>query len=221
MLRFLDSHPYAAEDVVWTVLLGATPIYVIRPAGAYAASVYERLRGYLASQIEGASDVVAVPGYMGGMISLSTGAKIPQLLPDLRGFFSWRLEDAAKAVTPPKGAAKEDWRAMLGNFLSRLHFELRNTGLRGDHRALNFTATHAFMTHGAFIDGLNQDLSFDGFTVEPSAFGPPGSECYDVALSFFHPKQRLEVSKLVYRYTVDVSDVIPVVIGEPLSWRAY
>lgn len=229
LLRFLDQHPYAAEDVVWTLLVGSTPIYVLRPAGAYAATVYERLRGYLAAQVEGKTNVVAVPGYMGGVISLSNGAKLPQLLPDLRGFFSWRLEEAAQAVVPesaaaraaPKGAARSDWRAVLGNFLSRLHFELRNTGLRGDHRALNFTATHAFMTHGAFIDAINQDLGFDSFSVEPSAFSPPGSECYDVALTFFHPKQRLEVSRLVYRYTVDVSDVIPVVVGEPLAWRAY
>ncbi|MCW5689354.1 MAG: hypothetical protein KIT76_12485, partial [Pseudolabrys sp.] len=41
----------------------------------------------------------------------------------------------------------------------------------------------------------------------------PDSECYDVEVSFFGPDNVLKANR-VFRYTVDVSDVIPVTIGD-------
>ena len=49
----------------------------------------------------------------------------------------------------------------------------------------------------------------------------PGSDCYDVTLSFFNPKERLTVARKEYRFTIDVSDVVPVTVGEVRAWSVY
>jgi hypothetical protein len=53
--------------------------------------------------------------------------------------------------------------------------------------------------------------------VEKSPICRPDSDCYDVKLSFFDPENN-QRSNQVFRFTIDVSDVIPVTIGEIRSW---
>jgi hypothetical protein len=40
-------------------------------------------------------------------------------------------------------------------------------------------------------------------------------------MSFFDPTKRYERSRHVYRYTVDVSDVIPVTVGKIRHWDVF
>jgi hypothetical protein len=40
-------------------------------------------------------------------------------------------------------------------------------------------------------------------------------------LTFFNPSRRLEQARRVYRFTVDVSDVIPVTVGKVRHWDVY
>jgi hypothetical protein len=53
--------------------------------------------------------------------------------------------------------------------------------------------------------------------VKKSPVCRPDSDCYDVELSFFNPNNT-NVANRVYRFTVDVSDVIPVTVGAVRSW---
>ncbi len=64
-------------------------------------------------------------------------------------------------------------------------------------------------------------LELDGIDVEVSPICRPGSECWDVKLTFFDPARRLERARRVYRFTVDVSDVVPVTVGTVRAWSVY
>ena len=67
------------------------------------------------------------------------------------------------------------------------------------------------------MTGGNLDL--DTIVVAKSPVCRPDSDCYDVELGFFNPSN-LQEARTVARFTVDVSDVIPVTLGEPRFWRA-
>jgi hypothetical protein len=49
----------------------------------------------------------------------------------------------------------------------------------------------------------------------------PGSEYFDVLLTFFDPTDRLGRAPLRARFTIDVADTVPVMIGEPVTWYEY
>jgi hypothetical protein len=46
----------------------------------------------------------------------------------------------------------------------------------------------------------------------------PDSDCWDVKLHFFFPARQVQTVRKVYRFTVDVSDVVPVTVGPVRSW---
>ncbi len=64
---------------MWTLKLGATAIYVIRPLGAFAAEGYSRLRTYYAAQTNGTANQVSVPGWLGGNAMLRGSSPVPGL----------------------------------------------------------------------------------------------------------------------------------------------
>jgi len=55
--------------------------------------------------------------------------------------------------------------------------------------------------------------------VEKSPFCRLDSDCWDVKLAFFDPENDQRAWRVV-RYTIDVSDVMPVTIGDPKAWAA-
>jgi hypothetical protein len=59
----------------------------------------------------------------------------------------------------------------------------------------------------------------DNITVERSPFCRIDSDCWDVVIKFFDPDNVLR-SKLNFRFTVDVSDIMPVTLGPVRSWSS-
>jgi hypothetical protein len=49
-LKYLDSNPWDAAAIYWTLSLDATPIYAVRPTGPFALEAYKRLRDFLGSR---------------------------------------------------------------------------------------------------------------------------------------------------------------------------
>jgi hypothetical protein len=49
-------------------------------------------------------------------------------------------------------------------------------------------------------------------------YAPAWSEGWDMLVYFFYPHRPEQHVRNVYRYTVDVSDVIPVTVGRMRSW---
>ena len=61
-------------------------------------------------------------------------------------------------------------------------------------------------------------MDLDSIDATPSAICRPGADCWDVELTFFDP-ENLNRAREVTRITVDVSDVIPLRVGEAREWR--
>ena len=111
----------------------------------------------------------------------------------------------------------EHIRLALADFLNRVYYDLRNLGKTSHDRALNFGVTNAFQAMQAFTDPLVRGMQLDSIHVEKSPFCRMDSDCWDVKLRFFDPENNLRAKRII-RYTIDVSDLIPVTMGEPRTW---
>jgi hypothetical protein len=107
----------------------------------------------------------------------------------------------------------------LTDFLNRVYYDHRNLGVTPQDRALNFSATNAFQATQVIRSVTTGGLDLDSITVKKSPVCRPDSDCWDVELGYFDPTN-LQVARTVARFTVDVSDVIPVTLGVPRFWRA-
>ncbi len=226
----LQENPSHATGVIWTLNQDATPIYAIRPAGAYAAETYERLREFLDGQWKEGVERVSIPGVVSGTETLMSGQVVPVIYPELRGMFSWSTAALLEAVVgkaPAKSAKEEERRAHeekqegLRNFLERVYEEMRNLGLTSQERALNFSATNAFQAQLVFKKAIEEGTQLDTIEVEKSPLCRPGADCWEVKLIFFDPARRFEQARKVYRFTVDVTDVVPATLGTLRQWHVY
>jgi cyanobactin maturation PatA/PatG family protease len=228
MVAYLRQHPSEAKALIWTVNLELTAIYAIRPEGSFAEQIYGALVDLLAGQIVAETDPgyierVSVPGYLtGGSVKLFSGQYVPEVgVENLRGIYGWPVSTLIAAVTETVGpdADQEAVREALRGFLDRVYYDLRNLGVTSADRALNFAATNAFQAATAFRSALLRRYVLDNITVERSPFCRIDSDCWDVVLKFFDPENVLR-SKLNFRFTVDVSDLMPVTLGPVRSWSS-
>jgi cyanobactin maturation PatA/PatG family protease len=228
-LAFLTSNPAFASALIWTLSQDATPIYAVLPAGPFAAQSYERLREFLNDQLTAAVERVSVPGVTAGTAALLSGQVVPLIVPEFRGLYSWSSRRLVEAVAgaPPKAKDAEGLKAHekksqdIGNFLQRVYYEFRNLGLAPQERAMNYAGTNAFQAERVFEMAIASELVLDSIDVDRSPICRPGSDCWDVKLTFFNPSRRLEHARRVYRFTVDVSDVVPVTVGKVRHWDMY
>lgn len=216
LLDYLEQNPWEAQSLIWTLNLDATPIYAIMPAGPYANVTYERLRSFMRDEN---IERISIPGYLAGSIRLMSGQTVPAIIPEVRGMYGWSIaaliEDLRQAY--PAGPSEEDYRNKIREYLERIYYEFRNLGVTPQERALNFSATNAFQIADVMSTGTAADVGLDTITVEKSPICRPDSDCYDVKLQFFNLQDSRRAGK-VYRFTVDVSDAIPVSIGRVRSW---
>jgi cyanobactin maturation PatA/PatG family protease len=211
---------HAVTRITWTLSIDATPIYAIQPVGAFSDVGYKNLLNFLSEQINEGVERVSIPGYVGGKVALLSGQTVPVIVPELAGMASWST--AALVKTFVGGESADSVRAQkLTNFLERVYYELRNLGVTSEERALNFAATNAFQADKVFVSALEHEFELDSIDVEPSPICRPGSDCWDVKLGFFDPKHRMEQARQIHRFTIDVSDVIPVTVGAVKSWSVY
>jgi cyanobactin maturation PatA/PatG family protease len=229
MLAYLESHPSDAGAVEWTLSLDGTPIYAIRPQGPFAAEAYQELRRFLREQLEEGVERISVPGIITGKARLLMGQVVPVIAPELRGMYSWSTKALVEAVVGPAPAAEAHAEAKakheqkstgLRNFLDRVYHALRNLGVMPADRAVNFAATNAYSIEKAFEAALKEKerVELESINVARSPICRPSSDCWDVEVYFFFPDRPVQTVRKVYRFTVDVSDVVPVTIGATRSW---
>jgi cyanobactin maturation PatA/PatG family protease len=222
-LTYLDGNPFDASSVIWTLNLDATPIYAIQPVGPFAATGYERLREALRAQFAEGVELISVPGVIGGSTRLQSGQVVPVIVPAVRGMHTWATKPLVEHVlgAPPEDAREREeydrLAAGLTNFLERVYYDLRNLGITGEERALNYSATNASQIADVIRSTTTDQLDLDRLAVKKSPVCRPDSECYDVELSFFNPANT-NVANRVFRFTVDVSDIIPVTVGPVRTW---
>lgn len=227
MLAHLDEHPWDAAAVEWTLSLDGTPIYAVRPQGPFAADVYKQLRRFLREQLDEGVERVSIPGVVAGKTTLLLGQVVPVVGPELRGMFSWTaaaLTDAVAGPAPaaeapqPEREAHAQRQAGVRNFLDRVYHGLRNLGLAPQDRAINFAATNAFAFEKVYEAALKDKMELESVNVVRSPICRPGSDCWDVEVYFFYPERQVQTVRRVYRFTVDVSDTVPVTVGPTRSW---
>jgi cyanobactin maturation PatA/PatG family protease len=223
LLAYLEANPFEAGSVIWTLNVDVTPVYAVQPVGPFAAAGYARLLDLLKGQLHDGVELVSVPGVIGGSVRLQSGQTVPVIVPSIRGMFSWATHALVSHVlgSRPKAAeAQKNYDALAGglsNFLSRVYYDLRNLGITGEDRALNYSATNAVQIVDVVRASTQQQLDLDTIAVKKSPVCRIDSECYDVELSFFNPNNT-NIANRVFRFTVDVSDVIPVTVGAVRSW---
>lgn len=229
MVDYLGDNLSEAKSLIWTLNLELTPIYAIEPGGAFARDVYAILQQLLSGQIQAEDsenyiERVSIPGILSGRsVKLFSGQVVPVIeVPNTRGLYGWKVNTLVQAAiqtvqAQATEAQEESIRRTLGSFLSRIYYDLRNLGTTSQDRALNFASTNAFQAASTFAEAVATGMELDSITVEKSPFCRLDSDCWDVKLKFFDPENSRRAKKL-FRFTIDVSDVIPVTLGEVRSW---
>jgi len=227
LLAYLKKTPEHASAVIWTLNIDSTAVYAIQPAGAFAASGYDMLREFLEAQLTEGAERVSVPGYIWGKVPLACSVTVPIIVPEIRGMYSWTIGALVTALAGKATAKKEESAtfqkkiAGIQNFFERVYYEIRNLGVAPQERALNYAATNAFQLEHIYRTAIDRGLELDSIEVEKSPICRPESDCWDVKLTFFNPVDRLGQARRVHRFTVDVSDVVPVTVGRVREWAVY
>lgn len=232
LVAYLGTHPYEGRALIWTLNIELTPIYALEPTGAFGANLYEMLTEMLAGEVLAEIDPdhiqrVSMPGQLTGRtVRLFSGQHVPVLqLDNPRGAYGWKtnalVEQASKAVsTTAKASVKAATvAANLRMFLDKVYYDLRNLGVLSSDRALNFAATNAFQAATVFSEALGAGMQLEDVQTEPSPFARADADAWDVKMKFFDPENTRRARK-IYRFTVDVSDMMPVTLGEVRSWTS-
>ncbi|MCC3413902.1 MAG: PatA/PatG family cyanobactin maturation protease [Microcoleus sp. PH2017_01_SCD_O_A] len=231
MVDYLAENMSEARSLIWTLNIELTPVYAIAPTSPFAADAYRALHELLSGQIQAEGDAeyverVSLPGILTGkQVKLYSGQVIPVLeLIGTRGLYGWKvnnLVNAAMAAVQAEGTMADEGRIRqtLDGFLNRIYYDLRNLGTTSQDRALNFSVTNAFQAAQTFSQAVAVGMELDSITVDQSPFRRIDSDCWDVKLKFFDPENSRRAKK-IFRFTVDVSDLIPVTLGEVRSWSS-
>jgi hypothetical protein len=229
LVNYLAENPSEHKSLIWTINQELNPIYAIEVKGGFAADVYEMLQLMLAGQIEPQDsdnfiERVSIPGQLTDKkIELFSGQEIPVItVNNVRGMYGWKINglvDAALQILSEELADADEiqMRRSLSSFLKRVYFDLQNLGQTAKDRALNFAATNAFQAASSFAQAISTGMELDTIEVEKSPFCRINSDCWDIKLKFFDPDRGLRAKK-VYLFTIDVSYLIPVTLGEVRSW---
>lgn len=223
LLAHLEKSLWDAAAVQWILLVENAPVYVIEPQGAFARNAYDVLRHFLRDQLTEKVERVSIPGTITGSTQLRSGVAVATVNPEIRGMFSWTTDALIKGVMEAKKSetsAGERIADGVRGFLDRVYYELRNFGQDSRERAINYAATNAFQIERVYESAMRQEMELDTIEVEPNPLARPSSETWDVKLSFFFPDGAPNAARKIFRLTVDVTDVVPVTVGEVRSWSA-
>ena len=217
------KQPFQAQSVLWTLSRTDVPMYVIVPAGPFAAETYKWL---VEEWTDAAVEFVSVPGVVAGQVPLYDGQIVDAVVPDLRGMYSWQTKKYVKALKDASkkadaGASDAKIEREINRFLGKIYFSIRNRGMAPEERALNSAATNAFNFSPVIVEAGEDGMTLRDVAVERSPLNRPGSEYFDVLLTFFDPQHRQERAPLRARFTIDVSDTVPVMIGDAVTWHEY
>lgn len=240
MVKYLQNNASEAKSLIWTLNLELTPIYAIEPQGSFASDTYQYLVDLLAGQIIANTEDeyierVSIPGVLTGKtVKLFSGQVVPTIEAiSTRGMYGWKINALINSVIdaidpdPDQNVNDETIKKIkdsLRNFLMRIYYDLRNLGQTSSERALNYSATNVFQYADALAQILKNEnsgsqtiLQLDSLSVEKSPFCRMDSDCWDVKIKFFDPENNRRARK-VMRYTIDVSDMMPVTLGQPRIW---
>ena len=229
MSNYLAANPSEAKSLIWTLNLESTPVYAIEPVGPFAAEVYRSLQRLMAAQTQpqdsaGFIERMSICGFLTKReVRLFSGQVVQVLATNSpRGMYGWTVAGLATAAAKTVQARYPDASEQviergLKSFLERVYYDLRNAGLKPRDRALNFAATNVLQASWCIADPIGAGMQLDSVELEKSPFCRRNSDCWDIKLKFFDPENKLRARK-VFRFTIDVSDALPVTVGALRSW---
>ncbi|WP_438022197.1 PatA/PatG family cyanobactin maturation protease [Sorangium sp. So ce233] len=227
LVDYLAANPSETRALIWTLNMELTPIYALEPVGPFAHDVYEVLHDLLSGTIQSETtddyiERVSIPGILTGRTTrLFSGQVVPVVeIGNVRGLYGWKVNtliSAALKTIKRDGIDERQLRRSLEGYLNRVYYDLRNLGTTSRDRATNFAATNAFQATSTFAEAVGEGMELAGIDVEKSPVCRTDSDCWDVKLKFFDPENTLR-AKRVFRFTIDVSDTIPVTLGEVRTW---
>ncbi|HEY9617666.1 MAG TPA: PatA/PatG family cyanobactin maturation protease [Microcoleaceae cyanobacterium] len=229
MVDYLELNPTEGKSLIWTLNQELTPIYALEPQKAFASEIYAVFQMLLSGQIQPESsddyiERVSIPGSLSDRtVELFSGQVVPVLtLPNIRGMYGWQvnaLVEAAVGTVSTETSEPDNvrMRRSLKSFLHRIYYDLRNLGQLDRDRALNFAATNAFQAASTFAEAIVSGMGLESIEIEKSPFCRLNSNCWDVKLKFFDSENSRRAKK-VYRFTIDVANLMPVTLGAVRSW---
>lgn len=229
MVNYLELSPAEGKSLIWTLNQELTPIYALEPTKAFANEIYATFQLMLAGQLQPKSsdeyiERVSIPGMLTNRtVELFSGQVVPVVeLPNVQGMYGWQvnaLVEAAITAVSPETSEPDSvrMRRSLKSFLHRIYYDLRNLGQLDRDRALNFAATNTFQAASTFESAIVSGMELDSIEVEKSPFCRINSNCWDVKLKFLDPENSSRAKK-VFRFTLDVVNIMPVTLGEVRSW---
>lgn len=227
VLAHLVAHAQDAAALTWTLSLERTPVYAIAPVGPYAAEIHRRLVSLLGGQLAAPGDTASIerfslPGRLTDRrVELDSGEIVAIVAIDtLRGLHGLNVAALATAAAEhlqTAGASGPALREALVEFLTRVYVDMANLGCTSAQRALNFAATNAYQVADTLAAALVRGMVLDTIDTQRSAVCRLDSDCWDVRLRFFDPDNGRRARRL-FRFTIDVSDVLPVTLGEIRAW---
>lgn len=217
LLSYLDDNPERAANLIWTLNHNEMPVYAIRPQGSFVPEIYRTMRDLLTDQIAEGADHISVPGRMRGAVRLYSGQVVPVLEPAVQGMYSWTTAALIDSLRSSSDSAAV--LAATSSFLDRVYYERPNTGQASRDRAINYAATNVFQAQEVMRAAVQEDLALQRIDAEPSVLCRPDADCWEVLLTFVGPGKRLQQAPRQYRFTIDVSDLVPVAVGSVRSWR--
>jgi cyanobactin maturation PatA/PatG family protease len=244
---YLPAHLDEARSLIWTLNLELTPVYAIESVGPYGSNVDAALVEMLAGQSLPRDNPqyverVSIPALLTDRtIRLFSGQVLPIIQVDgTRGMYSWRTAELIKAAiaaavgqagygpnNPPPLGWENNIENTLRQILNKIYYQYRNLGLTSPDRALNFAATNLFQlasvlasTLGAVnVENQPRPRNLASIDVVKSPYCRVDSDCWDVQLKFFDPTNT-NVAFDVFRFTLDVSDKLPVSLGDIVDWSS-
>jgi hypothetical protein len=177
---------------------------------------------------------VSIPGLIQGQVRVLSGEILTEIAPDMRGTHSWSLARLHTMIEDAlRDSANNATISALAGVMSRfdhvlMHLDdiVRNRGLSAQDRALNYAATRIVDILPEIADSLvvpnNNSVTvyeLDSVaTPVKSEIGPPGSNCWEVEISFFNPDNAF-AARVIVSQAIDVSDIIPYRIEKPKQYR--
>jgi len=248
MLDFLEdnrNYPGAVASLIWMLTINDVPVYAIRPQGSYTAETYRILTDFLMDQVVGdtviddhdpdkvktyCSDRIAVAGHIVGNTMLLNGQVVPVIEPSPRGLHNWSTDRLITLVLATFGFRPDTEKGKLladtlRQLFDKLYSQLQNLGVTSADRAINMAATNVYglVEHWAreASNETGPSLMIQDIHAEPAKVARPGTDTWDVIVTMFNPHATLTEARRVTRITIDVGDVMPVVVGKAVTWQSF
>lgn len=236
-----------ASQLIWTLNMNATPVYSISPRLAafdnliylilaeflgesvgMNASAYQKYTNYRSGMpvqnipkpifTDPKNDLMRMilPGYVSGKSKLLNSSFIESVTPVAFGLKNWTVSELIKSIGIKKGSDKD---TLLCSILARLYVTALNRGQSPDDRALNYSLHQIIELADKLKEIIESQQQFSCYKVVPSKIARQNALVREIQLTFFNPNNT-NIASTTYAFQIDVSGIVPVMIGDVESWRA-